>query len=201
MIGIIILSAVFLLILLCLFLPIRVFLDYREELFWKVKFAFFPIRTSVSSGKAQEQAKEPQKTEKEKKDTLFQKLIKQKGASECLQILFSFMRKVLKKIKRLLKHITFHKICFDLQVGDPDAAQTAILYGEVCAAAYPVFSFLDQASNVRYKEISIAPDYDHPGIKPKFSAVVTTRLFFLLVAALGIGIAFLSFRKQVKNDE
>ena len=203
MIGIIILCSVLLLILLLLFLPIRVFLFYDETLSWKVKFAFIPFLDSAKQKETEmpEHKPEKPKNKKEKKDNLFRQVIRKKGAKEGLRIIFAFLVKVLKKAKKLLKHITFHKICFRLTVGAEDAAQTALLYGEVCTAAYPAFSFLDQASNVKYKEISISPDFVRPQIDPQFSAVVTARIFFLLAAAIGIGIAFLSFRTQVKKDE
>lgn len=203
MIGIIILCSVFLLILLLLFLPIRVFLSYDETLSWKVKFAFFALRDSAKKKETEMPEPKPEKSKnkKEKKDNLFRQVIRKKGKKEGLQIIFAFLFKVLKKIKKLLKHITFHKICFRLSVGAQDAAQTALLYGEVCTALYPAFSFLDQASNIKYKEISISPDFVRPQIACQFSCVVTTRIFFLLAAAIGIGIAFLSFRKQVKKDE
>ncbi len=203
MIGIIFLCSVLLLILLLLFLPIRVFISYDETLSWKVKFAFIPLRDSSKKEEAEMPEQEPEnpKNKKEKKDNPFRQVIRKKGAKEGLQIIFAFFVRVLKKTKKLLKHITFQKICFHLTLGADDAAQTALLYGEVCTAAYPAFSFLDQASNVKYKEISISPDFVRPQVNPQFSCVVTTRIFFLLAAAIGIGIAFLSFRKQVKKDE
>lgn len=203
MIGIIILCLVLFLILLLLFLPIRVFLSYDETLSWKVKFALIPLRDSAKTKETELPEHEPKKPKKEKskKENLFRRVIRKKGMKEGLQVIFAFLVKVLKKAKRLLKHITFHKICFHLTVGAEDAAQTALLYGEVCTALYPAFSFLDQASNVKYKEISISPDFVRPQVNPQFSCVVTTRIFFLLAAAIGIGIAFLSFRKQVKKDE
>ena len=203
LIGIIILCSVFLLILLLLFLPIRVFLDYNETFSWKVKFAVFPILDSSKEKNVQVPEHKTETTEegKEKEENLFRQVIRKKGAKDGLHLIFVFVGKALKKVKKLLRHMTFHKIRFCLTVGAADAQQTAVMYGEVCAVAYPVFSFFDQASNVKYKEISISPDFVHSQIKPEISAVVTARVFFLLAAAIGIGIAFLSFRKQVKKDE
>ena len=204
MVGIVIASAFLLLILLILFLPVNLFLAFDNHFSFSVKLSFFRLFSSVEPSSEKQEAREetevPKEEKKKNKDSLLRQLFRKKGMTEGAKELLTFAGKVLRSLKRFLKHITFHHICLKLAVADEDAARTAILYGEICSAVYPCLSFLDQASNVKYKDISISTDFAASEIKPEFFAVISTRVFFLLVSAARVFIEFLSFRKQVQKQ-
>ena len=203
MLGVWVTAAVFLLLIVLLFLPVKVIVRFDKEVSVKVKLAFLPVY-QIDSSKHSKSGQPPEKPEtktEEKKENIFGQVFQKEGFKDGIKLLFDFAGKLLKKMKKLLRHIVFDQLIFNLSVASEDAAQTAILYGEVCSAAYPFFSLLDHFSNVKYKEINISSDFTSKKTDFSFSAMIRTRLWFLLLFAVVVFFEFLSFRKQVQNDE
>ena len=63
-------------------------------------------------------------------------------------------------VKRLFKKIRIRDIYLDWVVGAGDGAKTAIKYGGVCAAVYPLIKWMTTYLDVRTKEINIEADFD-----------------------------------------
>lgn len=177
-----------------LFLPIGVSLGFDEDFTLKATFAgikVYELKTKEAHKKEKKDEKEADdqkdKPEKEKKDNvakqIFTKLKEKYGFVGAIKKLMSFLKECLVHIKFVLKHIKFEKIRLSLVYGSGDAADTAIKYGEICTAVYPVLSLLDSASNVKFKKIDIKSDFKEQKTEFSFSASVKTRIFFLLVAA------------------
>ena len=83
-----------------------------------------------------------------------------------------------------------------------DAANTALEYGGVCSAVYPIVSLLESNINLSLKSINISADFNK--IKPeiKTSASVTTRLIFWIVALMAVFNEYLKLkRKESENNE
>lgn len=192
MIALIIIAIVLFAVLTVLFLPARVSLSFEEDFFVKVKFA--GIKLFDSDAKKKRKKYRPKHTEskpqKNKESTvaqdtkkLFSFLKKKYGFTGAVKLVLNLAKDMLTHIKKLLRHIKIDHVTLDATVCAEDAAQTAIAYGKVCSAAYPVLAYLNSCAKIGFKQININSDFS--GNKPefKFSARVSLQLIFLLIAA------------------
>ena len=108
----------------------------------------------------------------------------------------SFIKALILRIKKQLRHIKITRLCLGINVATDDAALTAIYYGAVCSAVYPILSLLDSLSNIAFKQIDIRADFESAKPDFAFSARVKLRLFFLLAAALAALAEFNKFKTR-----
>ena len=208
MIALYIISAIILLFLGLLFLPVDVSLSYRENL--KVKFRFSGIRVYTLKEKKEgkkkvkkakkEKAKTPKK-KKTKKPSFFKKLTNKYGFTGTIRLLFGFLKDLFPHIKGLLRHIKFKRICLNIVIAEGDAAQTAISYGKVCAAAYPSLAFFNSLYGLEYKKINISSDFNSGNSKIEASLNIRLRIFFCLVAIFKIYNEYKKITARIENNE
>ena len=172
MIPLIIISAVILLIALLLFLPISLDIMYTDDFFMTVRFAGIRI-FKIEPGK---DIKKPK--------------------SDAEGEITAFVKALILRIKNQLRHIRITRLCLGIKVAADDAALTAIYYGAVCSAVYPILSLLDSLSNIALKQIDIRADFESTKPDFAFSARVKLRLFFLLAAALAALSEFNKFKTR-----
>ena len=103
---------------------------------------------------------------------------------------------LLKKLWWVVKKFKFRRFYLNLSVATNDAASTAINYGKICSAVYPIISFLETNADFKAKEINISADFDKSDSEFKISTSVTTRLFFWLVAAISALFEFLKIQRK-----
>ena len=181
MIALIIIAAVIVLIIVLLFLPVSANLSFEGDFSVKIKLA--GIKLYDSEKKSAENPKEkPEKCE-EKKENTFLKLKNRYGFSGAVKEILGFVKAVLRKIKKQLKKILIRRLKIDIRVASPDAAQTAVEYGVVCAAVYPLLSFLESTADIGIKQINVSSDFNSQKPHFSFSAVVRLRIIYLIIAA------------------
>lgn len=76
-----------------------------------------------------------------------------------LGMIMDYVRSAAPPIKRLFKKIKFRNVYLDYVVGTDDAAKTALKYGGLCAAIYPVIEWLTTYFDFEAKEINIEADF------------------------------------------
>lgn len=186
MTAVIIILAVLAVVLLLLFLPLCAQIEFNGTFSVKIKYAGISVYNSLKAAKGKEEtAKKPDGEKNSPKSfEMFESLKQKHGTLGAVKELFSLLRAVTEKLKYKLKHIKFKNIFLLIRICSTNAADTAIEYGSVCAAVYPVLSLLDTFSNVKYKKIDIAADFDSDKPRISFSATVKSRIFFLLMIAL-----------------
>ena len=138
----------------------------------------------------------------DKKENFFKKLSNEKGFFEAVKYCARFLGIILKKFMWLIKRFKFKKFKLEIIVASDDAANTALEYGGVCSAVYPIVSLLESNINLSLKSINISADFNK--IKPeiKTSASVTTRLIFWIVALMAVFNEYLKLkRKESENNE
>ncbi len=190
----IILGIIILIIIALLFLPVTVHISFKEEFFFKVCFSGITV---FESGDEKEEKMEtdknaPSRNAKEKDDNKvsaelkgFWSFLKEKyGFKDAVKTVLGFVGELLSHIKRLLRHIKIKKVRLNIIVASGDAAKTAVDYGEVCAAAYPITAFLNSCAEIGFKEINVSTDFTSDKSDFDFSAVIRLQVFFLLLAAL-----------------
>ena len=103
---------------------------------------------------------------------------------------------MLERLKGSFKHIAVRRLCLDIKVSSGDAAATAIEYGAVCAAVYPVLSFIDSTANVKMKNINISADFNSGDSDFGFSVIVRVRIIYLIVMAFGVFSEYNKFKTR-----
>lgn len=198
MIALTIISAVVLLIVLLLFLPISLDIKYTDSFFMTVRFAgirIYKIEPGKDIKKPKADAESDKKAEKQAENP-FKKLNREKGFRVALSEITSFVKALILRIKKQLRHIKITRLCLGINVATDDAALTAIYYGAVCLAVYPILSLLDSLSNIALKQIDIRADFESAKPDFAFSARVKLRLFFLLAAAVAALSEFNKFKTR-----
>ncbi len=76
------------------------------------------------------------------------------------EMIMDYVRSASPPIKRLFKKIRIRNIYLDWVVGSGDAAKTAIKYGGICAAVYPIVEWMTTYLDTKVKEINIEADFD-----------------------------------------
>lgn len=204
MIALIIIGAIVGLLLILLFLPITIDVSYDSEFLIKIKYSGITVfdnkkNEKKQKNKSKKQSKPQEKSAKTKKDNFFIRTYKQKGLMGTIKYFSAILKIVLKKLVWLVKRFKFRRFKFDLTVATSDAADTAIKYGEVCAATYPVFALLQSVADFKSKDINISADFDKSKWEFKGSILVKTSAINWIIA--GISVLIEIFKIQRKESE
>lgn len=198
----IVLRVIVALLLLLLLLPLTVDLSFKNEFWLKIKYSgitFFDSEKRVKLKKAKKKKRKSHKKAAEttpKKENFFKKTYKQKGLLDTIRYFAKVLKLLFEKIGWVFKYLKFRKFYFDLSVATPDAATTAINYGKICGAVYPIISFLETNADFKSKDVSIKPNFDKTDTEFQISVSVTTRAFFLLVAIFAIFLKILKLQRE-----
>lgn len=200
MIPLIIILSVLAFVVLLLFIPISLHIKYYGDFFVKLKIAGIKAYEVEPNEDTQKPKPDTESDKKAKKQTekAFDKLKKKYGFAGAVKEIFVFIKSVLERLKGSLKHIAIRRLCLDIKVSSSDAAATAIEYGAVCAAVYPVLSFIDSTANVKMKNINISADFNSGDSDFGFSVIVRVRIIYLIVMAFG---AFSEYNKFKTRNE
>ncbi len=206
MTALIIIGILVVLITAVLFLPVGADIGFKEN--FKIKIKFSGLKVYEISAKEDKVTENEEKTTEsvtekpeEKKEGFFEKLKAKYGFMGAVKELFAFAEDLLTHIKRLLRHIKIKKIVINLTVATEDAATTAIEYGAVCSAVYPVLALLSSVGDVKYKSVNINSDFTSAKPYFDFSLSITTKIFFLLLAAFGAYKEYKKFIERQENNE
>lgn len=200
MTAFIIIAAVILFILLLLLLPISFSFKLDEDFFVKIKLAGIKVYSIKPENDIKENKEDTESDKKalENKKNMLKTLYKKLGFSGTVKELTDFLKALLKRFKKLLKHMTFKKIKLNIKVATDDAAQTAVEYGKVCTFVYPVLTMFSAVANVKYKKIEIASDFNSEKPEIVFSGEISCKVIFLIIAAFGFFSEYNKFK--VRNE-
>ncbi|MGN0493800.1 MAG: DUF2953 domain-containing protein [Acutalibacteraceae bacterium] len=200
MIPLIIVLSVSAFIVLLLFIPISVHIKYDGDFFVKLKIAGIKAFGVEPKEDIKEPSPDTESDKKAKKQTekAFDKLKKRHGFAGAVKEVFALIRAVLERLKRQSRHIAIRRLCLDIKVASGDAATTAIEYGAICAAVYPVLTFIDGIANVKMKSINVTADFNSDKPDFGFSVIIRARILFLIIMAFG---AFSEYNKFKTRNE
>ncbi len=185
---IIVLSALVLIASLILLLNACVSVGYNESFKLFIKIGPFKVYDSAKSDKkAKKKSKNSSDDEtKPKKKNAIKVIYKQKGFVGTVQEFARFVRDVVTETKTTIKHFKFKKLVLDITVASGDAAMTAIQYGAVCTAVYPVIGLIASLTDVGFKKINISSDFEGNKSKCTFSFSIKMRVFHCIITAYRI---------------
>lgn len=184
-------TLILLIVLGILFIPVVVDLEYTDDFKFKVSFLKITLLNS-EKGKKTKHEKSDGKQRGKKRSVLgdakayFTKVKNQKGFTGAVKEIMNLIRTIFSHIKWLLRYINICKVKLNINVGTPDAALTAMEYGTVCSAVYPVTAMLDAVANVGFKEINVNADFENSKSDFGFKAKVKMQIVYLLIAAFKI---------------
>lgn len=168
-----IIGILLIILLLCavvlIFCKICVIIRYTDKRFvLALKIGFF--EKQLIPGKKKEKSS---RTVKQKKESR-----KSKGKKELTVLDYiDITKKVLDKI---CTHIHFNKLHVDFRISGTDAAQTAIQYGRINAAIYPLASLIYERKRFKDLSIQICPDFLAKESVYNVDIILYTRSVFII---------------------
>lgn len=181
---IIVLGMILAVITLLLISFVHVEIVFTDQLLLTIRYLFINYRVFPP----QEQKKKRQKTtplekkekEPEDKSGKLKELLKGRGLSGLLSLLGGLSRLAASSAKKLFSHLIIGRFFLSVRVAGEDAAETAVTYGRVCAAAYPAVSILVQAARCKRYEAHIFPDFNEKKTEICLQSRARIRLVFLM---------------------
>lgn len=201
----IIIAAVVVFLIVLLLLPFRVNLSFNES--FKFKLYYFGIKIfDNKKGKkekkqkeATESKKEPE-SKKEKKENFLKEDFKRLGAKDFIKFYGEKLREVLEKLIWFIKKLKIKILLFDLTVATDNAFDTAIEYGTVCAAVYPVLSVICSNADIKLKKINISTDFNKTSYDFSAETDISVSLIFIIVAAISFLKIYNSLNKEKRTE-
>ncbi|MDD7393581.1 MAG: DUF2953 domain-containing protein [Eubacteriales bacterium] len=187
--GIVIACAVGLVILaVAALLPakIKVRIGYIEEEFiLSFKLLFFVFTVSPENKKKKKKkAKKKDKEKKERpakkeKDNFFRSHTSDFGVFDYIELIGIVIEKFVAKIY-------FDKLEAEIRVAGDDAAQTALNFGRLNAAIYPIAGLINGHKRIKKLHIGITPDFTTTKSVYNAEAIAYIRIFDVLAAVIAI---------------
>ncbi len=184
-------TLILLIVLSFLFIPVVVDLEYTDDFKFKVSF----LKITLFSSEKEKKADRKKSSDKHKgkksavlRDTkaYFTKIKNKKGFTGAVKEVMRLISAIFSHIKWLLRYINICKVKLNINVGTPDAALTAIEYGSVCSAVYPVTAMLDSVAHIGFKQINVNADFENGKSDFGFKARVKMQIVYLLICAFKI---------------
>ena len=198
-----IIGGVILFFFILLIIPVSADIGYRDIFAVSVKYGGIKVFDSTKPKKVKSVAadkKEPgkprEKGKKPKKDNFITKIFKEKGKIEGVKFCLALIKLAFSRIIWVIKKIKFKKLFLDISVASDDAANTAISYGALCAAVYPLVNFIDQNTGFGVKKVNIYTDFDKLSPEIEVSVSAKTRLIYAVIAAVSMLFAYLRLKKE-----
>lgn len=198
MIALIIILSVAALIALLLFIPLSVHIEYDGEFSAKLKIAGVKAFEAEPKEDIKEPSpdKESDKRAKKQTESLFNKLKGKYGFSGAVKEIFGLVKAVLDRAEKQLNRIAVRRLCLDIKVASDNAAKTALEYGAVCAAVYPVLSLADSVLNLKMKSVNVTADFNSDKSALAFSVIIRARIVFLIMLAFGVFAEYNKFKTR-----
>ncbi len=197
MLAVYIILAVLVLAALILILPFSLEITFVEDFKFKVKFLGIPVYKYKEKQRILKKNDKSDEKSGIKPKSLFSRFKEKYGFFGTVKAFFAFFKEILSVIKPLIPHIKIRKIKLCVLVASSDAATTAIEYGAVCTAAYPILSFLETVADIGYKKIDIKSDFENTEPHFSFSGEVRFSLCYFLATAFKAYKVYKNFIERV----
>ena len=192
-----------LLLVLLLLSSIHMSFLYDKKAKYEIRWLFISLNSENMQPKTEKEKKTEDKKDKKKKEKKEQSFIKKLYKGEGLQGIIDILREAAEiakgAFKYVVKHLIIKKFIIDICVSGKDAADTAILYGKVCAGVYPCAGVLVSNTNCKHYTVNIYLDFDENAkteITAEFNGKI--KLIFVLKAAVVYGLqAFKLYKNRV----
>lgn len=206
MTAVYIIAGILLFLLILLLIPVSADLSYFDRLIVKVRYGGIKV---FDSGKPKkEKPAKPAKARAEKegkkkseKQNFISRIFKEKGTVGGIRFCFAVIKSALSRIIRVIRKIKIKKLALNITVASDDAATTAVSYGAVCAAVFPVIALIKENTKIGVEEVNVSTDFDK--LSPEISAAVSlrTRLIYAVIAAVSMVFSYVRIKKESEKNE
>ena len=171
-----------------------------------LKFNILPSKEKEEKKKKEKKPKEDKSKEeseiikepkKKKQDNMFVRFYRNKGVEGVVQLLKDASKAVGGMFRRIGRAFLFEELFISLTVGKGDSAETAIKYGETCAAAFPAMGLIVSTMRVKKYSIEINPDFIYGKNNAKLHTKVSVRPIKLINAVITVAFELL-FKVVIK---
>ncbi len=155
-----IVCGVFAFLLLILIIPLHMQVSFDGQLSLRLRYLFFTYSLYPRPEKKKKKFK--QKKVKKKKEielSRTEEMLQSEGVAAVISYYIKLAQIIKTAALGLFRTITVDKLKLNIKVASDDAAETAINYGQLCAAVYPVHALIESSVRVRSRSINIAPDF------------------------------------------
>ncbi len=170
------LLGIILFIILLFLVPVRVTAHYEDTFemtvqYGLVKIKLFPKKEGKKKKdkpkkeKPQKDKKKSDKKQKEQKDNIFMTFYKNQGFEAVIQLIADAMGATTGMFGGIFRHFVFRELYLEMKITGPDAAATAIKYGQISSAVFPAMGYICSKAKVRKYNIDLSPDF--LGVKDK----------------------------------
>ncbi|MBP3359703.1 MAG: DUF2953 domain-containing protein [Clostridia bacterium] len=172
-------------ILILLFVPVRIILEYDKSAHIYLKILFWKKLLNKESRKPHEK-NEKQTAEKKDKTNAGNKIKKILSLEDDIKEFADFTAK---------RCVTFEKLRFSLDFGTGDAAATGILTGLVNGAVYTIISVIHHNTTLKSFDVNINPDFEGEKFVFYLLCIAKTRA----VHIISMGLKGLKLYKKFKK--
>lgn len=194
-------------ILILLFLPLRVKIEYDGDMKLKLGYAFLNFTIlpqkpkKPKKPKKQKKKPEPEKEKTEekpdKKKNPIMQLKDKHGLDGLIDLIKQIVHIVVDMLGKLARHLKIRNLVINAVIAGEDSADTAMKYGYACSVIYPAVSILESKAVLKKHSEDISAGFlsEKTVIEFKFTAKI--RVMFILGAV--IPAAFKALKLIIKN--
>ena len=177
-----------LIILLLLLTDVNAIMFYKDYFSADIKYLFFTFHfvSTQKEDKKTGKLKIGKAKAKEKKveENPVRRFFKEKGFDGAVTIIKELAEIAVDTAKKLMSHavVRFFKVRMD--IAGEDAAKTALEFSFVSSTVYNALGMISSVMKVEKHDIIIKPDFVGEKSKAEFSAKISVKLIFILIAAV-----------------
>ncbi len=200
MIGWLIATAILLLFAIVLFSRVRFFAEAAKDGDFRLqcKFCFFSLFELPNLESAEEKTNINSKPTA-KNRSIEALNIKIKSYDDVISILHT-VKNILIKFRKLIKRIVVKNTEFRLIVVGNEAADTALKYGAVCSAAYPVLTLMSECVTFKPDSIDISAGFDKKEMDFHLKTNFSVRIIYLLIFAVSSIKEYIKLKKELEYN-
>ena len=202
-----IIGGILLFLFVLLLIPVSAEISYIDDFNLRVKYGIIKVFDNLKPKKPKKEKPKKSKSdsgkkkEKPKKESFISRVFKEKGKIGGIKFCFAILKAVFSKLIWVLKKISFKKLFLDITVSSDDAANTAVTYGAVCAAVYPVIALIKENTKIGVSEVNVSTDFEKISPVVKAAVAVKTRLLYAVIAAVALLAEYLRISKESEKNE
>lgn len=208
MIFLYILLTVLLIIFISLLFPfgVDILIDKKINLTIRYGIIKFPINLEkIEKAKAEEKGtataeKGKTKVVKSKSENPVTKLFRNETFVDAIIELCDIAKDFLSQFAKLLRRVYAKKFKLDIVVSDSDAAQTAIKFGQVCAAVYPLRGIAEGLIKFKQDDVNITSDFENGQNSINLEASLRIIPIFALASLFKVLFRIIKFIRINKKD-
>lgn len=180
--------------------PIRLDAVFEEETTVTVRVCGHPVWTYPHEDEDKPADEKPAKDSQEKAKGKVRELLTELKSGNIVSTM-GFLWKLLQLLHtesgKLLSRITVTRLRLQARISTDEAAETAQLYGQVCAVLFPLLARLEQTMRVRHREVRVEPDF----LTEKSDVRLDMRLRLTLLRLIAAVMAVVKGIDQLNENE